>query len=72
MDPVAIALELLELPELPRSVEELNNRVASRIWRTDVEPLPWDDSRRRAWLFLKDRIRSERARQKRIKASPAA
>ena len=71
MDPIAIALELLDLPDLPRSVGALNNQVAGRIWRTDVEPLPWDDSRRRAWLFLKDRIRSEGERQKRIKASPA-
>ena len=69
MDPVKVALELLDLPALPRSVGALNNQVAGRIWRKDGEPLPWDDSRRRAWQFLRQHLEQERQRRKRIKAS---
>lgn len=69
MSPVQVALELLELPEMPNSPRQLNNMVGGRIWRKDGEPMPWDDSRRRAWQFLRQRLEQERQRRKRIKAS---
>ena len=67
--PEQVALELLELPEMPNSPRQLNNMVGGRIWRKDGEPMPWDDSRRRAWQFLRQRLEQERQRRKRIEAA---
>ena len=71
MDPVAIALELLELQELPTDAEELNSVVARRVWSNGARRLEWTDQRRRAWQFLLTRLRAEAERRERIRAGAA-
>jgi len=62
MDPVAIALELLELKEVPDDAEALNRYIARRIWSNGTRRLEWTDQRRRAWQFLLTRLRRQRIR----------
>ena len=71
MDPVAIALELLELQELPDDAEALNRYIARRIWSNGTRRLEWTDQRRRAWQFLLTRLRAEAERRERIRAGAA-
>ena len=71
MDPVAIALELLELQELPDNAEELNSVVAGRIWSNGTRRMEWTDQRRRAWQFLLTRLRAEAAQRQRINGQVA-
>ena len=71
MDPIAIALELLELQELPTDAEALNSVVARRVWSNGARRLEWTDQRRRAWQFLLTRLRAEAERRQRIRAGAA-
>ena len=68
MDPIAIALELLELQGLPDDAEALNRYVARRIWSNGTRRLEWTDQRRRAWQFLLTRLRADAERRQRIRA----
>jgi hypothetical protein len=71
MDPVAIALELLELKRLPTDVEALNHYVARRIWSNSDRRMEWTDQRRRAWQFLLTRLRADAERRQRINGKAA-
>lgn len=71
MDPVAIALELLELDALPKKARHLNRYVARRIWSNGARRLEWTDQRRRAWQFLLTRLRADAERRERINGKAA-
>ncbi len=71
MDPVAIALELLELKEVPDDAEALSRYIARRIWSNGARRLEWTDQRRRAWQFLLTRLRSDAERRERIRSGAA-
>jgi hypothetical protein len=71
MDPVAIALELLELDALPKGPGHLNRLVATRVWAEDDTRLEWNDQRQRAWQYLLNKLRADAKRRERINGKAA-